>query len=213
MKRTLVPLFALSAFFSVTTAIADDFALGVKGGTLGLGVEGTLRLSDHFNLRAGVNNYSRSINETESDIDYHANVDLRSAALLFDFHPFAGTFRLSAGLMSNGNKFHLDATPTNGATIGGTTYPGSTAGTLTGEIAFKKTAPYFGIGWGNAVGHGSPFTFIAEVGALFQGTADVTLRSSNPAVSQTDLRNEEQQIEGDIGKIYPVISLGFSYRF
>jgi hypothetical protein len=218
VKRTLAQLFVLSTFFAVNTAMADDFALGAKAGFLGLGVEGTMRLADHFNLRAGINKYSRSVNETESDVDYHANVDLQSVALLFDFHPFAGTFRLSAGLMSNGNKFHLDATPTSNVNIGGTTHTPAEVGTLTGDIKFKSGAPYLGIGWGNAVGHGSPFTFIAEIGAMFQGKANVSLNStggtqSNNATFQSQLRQEEQDVSNDIGKIYPVVSFGFAYRF
>src|SRR5204862_2317871 len=133
--------------FATVGAIADDFALGAKAGTLGLGIEGTFRLSDRFNLRAGINDYSRRINETESDISYQADVKLKSVGLFFDVHLFAGIFRVTAGFINDGNKLHLNATPTSNVTIGGTTHTPAEVGTLTGDIKFKSGAPYFGIGW------------------------------------------------------------------
>jgi hypothetical protein len=211
-------LLALSSLFATVGALADDFALGAKAGTLGLGLEGTFRLNDRFNVRGGINGYSRRINETESDIPYHADVNLKSFGLFFDVHPFAGVFRVTAGFINNGNKLHLDATPTSNVNIGGASHTPAEIGTLTGDIKFKSGAPYLGIGWGNATGPGSPLTFTAEIGAMFQGKANVSLNStggtqSNNPTLQSQLRQEEQDVSNDIGKIYPVISLGLAYRF
>lgn len=219
-KETFVtrkPLYviALSTWF-IASAAQADFALGAKAGTLGLGLEATTSLSDYFNVRFGVNGYSTSFDETVDDIRYDADLDLRSGDLILDWHPFAGTFRLSAGVVYNKNEAHVTARPANATvTIGGTTYSSAAAGTVTGDVTFKKTAPYVGFGWGNAVNRGSPFGFNAEIGALFQGKPDVKLQSSSAAVSQADLDREEQELETKLDdlKIYPVISLGFSYRF
>jgi hypothetical protein len=205
---------ALSGLLVAGAAAADGFGLGVKAGTLGAGVEGTFGLSPHFNLRAGVNSYSLSQDEALSGIRYDGKLDLSSIALLLDWHPFAGTFRLSAGLMQNRNAMHLTTTPTSNQTIGGNTYTPAEIGTLSGDVTFKKSVPYAGVGWGNAARYGR-FGFNFEVGALFQGSPKVSLNASGGAVSQADLASEAQNAEADLHKfkIYPVISLGFSLRF
>lgn len=214
--NTLVRPLALASLLLVAgNAGADGFALGAKAGTLGLGIEGTTRLSENFNLRGGINSYSISFDETTNSVRYDVDLDLKSGALLLDWHPFTGTFRFSAGLLYNKNEANLTATPTSNVTIGNGTYSPAQVGTLSGDVKFKKSAPYLGIGWGNAVSKGSPFGFTAEIGALFQGSPDVTLRSSSGSVSQADLQREEQDVENKLDnfKVYPVLSIGFSYRF
>jgi hypothetical protein len=210
----LIRWLALSGVLIAGSAAADGFGLGVKAGTLGLGVEGTFGLSERVNLRAGINHYSLSRDETASDIHYDGDLDLQSGAVLLDWHPFAGTFRLSAGLMYNKNSLNLTAAPTSPQQIGGTTYTPAQIGTLTGDVTFKKSAPYAGLGWGNAARHGR-LGFSFELGALFQGSPKVSLSASGGAVSQADLASEAQQAEADLKdfKIYPVISFGLSFRF
>ncbi len=186
-----------------------------SAGTLGAGVEGTIGLSERINLRLGANSYTYSYDETIEDIRYDADLELKSGALILDWHPFAGAFRVSAGMLSNKNGVDLTATPTGSVTIGGTTYPFGTAGTLDGEVRFKSGAPFVALGWGNAVAGNKGFGLNFEIGAVFQGSPDVELASSNPAVPQSDLDQEEREIEDDLDnfKVYPVLSLGVSYRF
>lgn len=214
MQTRFLRLFALSGLLVAGSAVADGFGLGVKAGTLGLGVEGTFGLSERLNVRVGVNHYSLSDNQTASGIQYDGKLDLQSGAVLLDWHPFAGAFRLSAGLMFDNNALRLTATPTSPQDIGGTTYTPAQIGTLSGDVTFKKNVPYAGLGWGNAARH-SRFGFNFEIGALFQGSPKVSLTASGGAVSQTDLAAEAQSAEADLKnlKIYPVIALGFSFTF
>ena len=214
MQSKFLRWFALSALLVTGGAAADGFGLGVKAGTLGFGVEGTFGLSENLNLRTGINDYSYSQDETEGGIRYDGKLELSTIALLLDWHPFAGTFRLSAGLMNNKNALRLSATPTANQTIGGTSYTPADIGTLSGDVTFKSTAPYAGIGWGNAARRGR-FGGVFEIGAMFQGKPKVSLRASGGLVSQADLNAEAQEAQTDLDdfKIYPVISLGLSYRF
>lgn len=213
MKRMVAGLGLLIAV--AAPAAVAEVGFGVKAGTLGVGIEGTFALGGGLNLRAGVNNYTYGYSDSASDINYDIDLELESYALLLDWHPFFGTFKLTAGLLSNKNHVAMRATPTGTVNIGGTPYPPATVGTLRGEIDFKKTAPYAGLGWGNAAGKTRGFGFSAELGVLFQGAPDVTLTSNNPAVPQSDLDAEARDIENDLDdlKAYPVISLGFSYQF
>lgn len=218
MNVSVVRSLALSGLLVAGSAAADGFGLGVKAGTLGLGVEGTVGLSERFNLRVGANSYSYKYDETASGVRYDADLDLQSAALLLDWHPFAGTFRMTAGLMHNKNAVHLLATPTEDQTIGDTTYTPAQIGTLSGDVTFKKSVPYAGIGWGNAARRGR-FGMSFEIGAMFQDKPEVTLRGDGGAAGsgafEDDLRREEQEAEADLEDfdVYPVVSLGFSFRF
>ena len=211
-------LLALSGLLLAGNAAAEGFALGVKAGTLGAGVEGTFGLSPRFSVRLGANSFTYAYDETASGIQYDADLDLKSGALLLDWHPFRGVFRISAGYMYNKNALHLTATPTQDQQIGGQTYTPAEIGTLTGDMTFKKGVPYAGFGWGNAA-RGRGFGFSLEIGAMLQGSPEVTLRgdgglAGDPAF-EDDLRQEEQQIEEDLKefKVYPVISLGLSFNF
>lgn len=213
MKKGIT-VFAIASVLASPMALAD-LGLGVKAGTLGYGVEGTVGLTTGVNLRAGLNGFSYDYTDSASNIDYDIGLDLKSYALLLDWHPFAGTFKLTAGILSNKNGATMTATPTGSVTIGGNPYPAGTAGRLSGEVDFKGAAPYAGIGWGNAAGKSRGLGFSIELGVLFQGAPDVTLTSTNPAVSQSDLDAEAREIEDDLSgfKSYPVISFGLSYQF
>lgn len=215
MKRFLPHAVVLTAFALPLPAHTEGFALGVRAGTLGAGVEGTIGLSERFNLRLGANNYTYSFDDTYDDVRYDADLELKSAALILDWHPFAGGFRLSAGMLSNRNRVDLEARPSGSVTIGNTTYPAAAVGTLDGEVSFKSSAPYAGLGWGNAVAGAKGFGLNFEIGAVFQGAPDVELSSSSGLVDQDDLDREAREIEDDLDnfKVYPVVSFGVSYRF
>lgn len=209
---------ALSGLLLAGAAAAEGFALGVKAGTLGAGLEATYGLSPRFNLRLGINSYTYEYDETTSGIRYDAELDLGSGALLLDWHPFAGVFRVSLGYMRNDNILRLTATPTGDQEIGGNTYTPTDIGTLSGEMTFAENVPYFGIGWGNAArGKGVGFSF--ELGAMFQDSPQVALRGNGGRAGdpqfENDLRREEREIEEDLKefKVYPVVSFGLSYHF
>lgn len=220
MKLDHIRWLALAGLLIGGTAAAEGFALGVKAGTLGAGLEATYGLSERFNLRFGVNSLNYEYDETASDIPYNAELELGSVAALLDWHPFRGVFRVSLGYVRNDNQVLLTATPTGGTVnIGGTDFSTTDVGTLTGEVTFKENVPYFGIGWGNAArGEGLGMSF--ELGAMFQDSPEVALRSeggtlSTDATLQQRLRDEEREAEEDLEnfKIYPVVSFGLSYHF
>lgn len=214
MKLKCIRWLALSGLLVAGTAAAEGFALGVKAGTLGAGIEATYGLSERFNLRFGINSYTYDYDETASGICYDAELDLGSGALLIDWHPFAGVFRISAGYMRNDNVLRLTATPTEPQEIGGVPYNPGDIGTLHGEMTFEENVPYFGIGWGNAArGKGLGMSF--EIGAMFQDSPQVALTAENSNISQADLDQEAREIEEDLEEfeIYPVISFGLSYHF
>lgn len=218
----------LCCLSSSRPAVAADVAIGGKGGTLGAGVELTVGLSRQWNTRLGVNGFDYSDRREASDVEYDAEARLRSATALLDFHPGGRGFRLTAGAVWNGTQVEGRSLPPASGfyDIGGVRVPAAALGTLKAEAEFDPVAPYVGIGWGNAVGAHQKLGFSFDLGAVFQGRANVTLTPELPAGSplndpiarqalQILLDREARDIEDEAADydVYPVVSVGVTYRF
>ncbi|HMP91005.1 MAG TPA: hypothetical protein PJ991_12445 [Kiritimatiellia bacterium] len=194
-------------------------AAGVKIGTLGLGADASIYLADWVNFRAGVNILSFEYRDDIEDIRFDLDMDFRSLMLLFDLYPFDnGNFRLTGGVAFQDNKFRVKATPNESEKIGDNRYTPAQIGTIRGDIEFDSVAPYFGIGFGNAVRPDTALSFSFDFGVVFQ-TFDVALRANGTASGtpqfEADLNSLEDDIRDEMNrfKIYPVISFGISYHF
>lgn len=208
---------AITVLMTATPSLAG-IGVTVKGGTLGVGVEGTLGLIPLVNLRGGLNALNLSRDLTAGDIDYDADLELLSGHVLADLHPipFRG-FRVSGGLLYNANGLTMESESiSTSIEVGGQTYQVSDVGTLVSEVDFNTTVPYLGIGWGNAAAN--RFVFAVDIGVVFQGSPQVTSRATGPISSdpafQQELRRETQELEDDVAwfKYYPVLSIGFGFK-
>lgn len=213
---------ALVAGLSLADPVGAQ-SIALKGGTSGVGAEAGLGLGSILGLRANLLGGSISRDETDSGIRYDGKLKLSSGSLLLDVHPFAGTFRLTAGLTFNDNKFDATATPQSGTIeINGINYPADQVGTLQAAVRFEKTAPYVGLGWGTRPGASSGLFFSVDLGAFFSKPTATLTGTCGPAVPtlacdqlQADIRAEQQQLQDEIKnfKAYPVLSVGLGYRF
>lgn len=199
-----------------------DGSIGVRAGTLGLGLEFSYPISQKLGVRLNADSYKYTRNFNQSDIDYDAKATLKTGSLLLDWYPFASNFRISAGPMYNGNKLGLTGKPTGGTyTINGATYQASDIGTLDGTVDFKKFAPYAGIGYGRPIGSGLSLTF--DFGVVFQGSPQATLTATcGPTAPpgtcsqlQSDVAAQQQTANDDLKnfRYYPVVTLGLAYTF
>jgi len=202
-----------------SVSYSQGTAVGAKFGTLGWGAELIQSLKENVNARLALNYYHGEYEATGDDIEYDINVDLRSWAVLMDWYPYEGEFRVSGGFLYNGNNVEILGELTDSMTIGDTKYTPSAIGDLTYDIGFRGIAPYLGIGAGNAIRKDKTLSFVFDFGIVFQGSPNVELfadgwLASDPSF-QRDLRKEEEQLEDDLRtvKYYPVISFGFTYRF
>lgn len=219
-KRILPGLLALG--FLVPSAYAQ---VGVSGsvGTSGLGLHLNLPVSDHLGARVGINglNYSDDIRTT--NVEYDAKLRLRTLEALLDYYPTAGNFRFTGGVVYNDSRITGTGAPRTGGTyrFNGTTYPVATAGELEARVDFRRFAPYLGVGFGKAPRERG-WSFSADLGVLFQGSPDTTLRSRGctapaPLCSAlaADLEAERREFEDDVEdyKAFPVLRVGLSYAF
>lgn len=217
MNRLLVLLVALLPGI----ATAEGIALTGKVGTLGFGGELTTKFTDTINMRVGLNGYNWNYTTTESSVDYDARLRLQTAAFIGDLYPIQDSiFRLSLGLFYNNNHLDMTAKPTAGATydLNGTRYDATQIGTLTGKVTFNKTAPYLGVGWGNAFAKERGWSFSLDVGALYQGNGKLKLESATCSANATcaaSLAAEQASAESDLRhyRWWPAVSAGAAYRF
>lgn len=221
MNKVVVGCVVGLGLLGMTAAAQADgsgLGVGVKAGTLGLGAEITKSFTPSINGRLGFNNYTFSTSGTESDIKYDIDLKWQSTALLLDWHPFEGSFRLTAGYIANGNKIDMDAKPAAEYKVGDVSYDATDLANLNGTVKFDS-GPYVGFGWGNA-GDGKGLGFSLEVGAVYQGSPNVSLRGScTDVVACADFDNqlaqEEKNAEDSMSeyKWYPQVALGISYAF
>jgi hypothetical protein len=225
--RKLAVVVALMLCVSTVSVLADA-AVGIKIGTLGIGVEATAGLSEHFNLRVGGNFASLDLSELveDDDLDEDSTVDveditleldLESLAGMLDWHVWGGGFRFTAGGMLNNNEVTVSADVTETVVIGDNKY---TVSSFDGKVSFTQIVPYFGIGYGNAIDEDGHFTFAFDLGVMLQGNPEVELAAtaSDPSLQaalNADIATELEELEEDTDflSLYPVISIGLAYRF
>ncbi len=210
--------FVLSVLLAAAAAHAErNFGLGVKAGTLGLGVEGTWRPVPYFDLRIGANGYDYDDDGSQAGVNYDATLELdtvyATANLRFPLSPF----RVTAGLVSNGNEFKMASTDAATFDLGGTVYTAADVGNLTSTTSFESTAPYVGIGYDFSMLGKVGLNF--DLGLLWQGDPNVTLGAdgllANDPGFQAALEAERLELVDEMKdfRAWPVVSLGFVVNF
>jgi hypothetical protein len=218
MTNSRIKAGALLLLAASATANADnDFGLGVKAGTLGIGLEATWQPLPYFDLRIGANAYDYDEDGTQAGIPYEATLALDSFYLTGSFHFPMSPMRVTLGAFSNGNELQMlndDAADLN---LGGITYPGAGIGTLTSVTSFASTSPYLGIGFDFSLG--GKVGMNLDLGVLWQGDPEVTLEAdgllAQDPLFQASLEAERLELEDELSdfKAWPAVSLGFFYRF
>jgi len=207
-------LFVLSA----ATAHADNnFGVGVKAGTLGIGIEGTWRPLPYLDVRLGMTRYSYDDNGSQAGVNYDATLDLDTYHVTGNFRFPLSPFRITGGLYSNGNEVQMQSVDSQTFNIGGTSFTAAEVGTLQATTSFSGTSPYVGVGYDfsafNKVGVN------IDLGVLWQGEPSVSvaadgLLANDPTFLQA-LETERMELEDEMSdyKAWPVVSIGFVYNF
>ncbi len=203
------------------SAFADGPGVIVKAGTLGAGLDIGWALNESFGTRLSINGYSTDDTFTESDIEYKADLDLATAGVLLDWHPFRGVFRLTAGAYANKNELSATAQATSGTfVINGVTYNASDVGSLSGLFEFDSVSPYVGFGFGRMWKSG--FKITGDIGVLYQKpdvrltvVCGVGLPAPTCAQLQSDVAAEQTQLSDELDdyRFYPVVAIGLGWVF
>ena len=203
-----------------------DFHIGATArvSTLGYGLEASVPVfQDRLNVRAGINtfnyDYEDDSNDGGQDLTYSGELKLQSIPLLLDWHPFKGSFRLSTGILFNSNEINATATcEAASCEFGDGIFDSDTLGTTNLHVDLGGTQPYLGLGFGNAVSSDGRFSFAFDLGVVFQDVK-VTITPSDSCQADPNCRDEAAREEANLNEdvedfdLYPVISLGLSYKF
>lgn len=227
MNRNLHAI-AIVSLLALPAGARAEVGIAGTAGTLGLGAELTIGGSSQLEGRLGIHGYEYSERREASDIEYDGEASLRTVTGFLDWHPGGRGFRLTGGLVYNATEVTGSSLPPESGVydIGGVPVPVAILGTLDGKVEFDPIVPYAGLGWGRAPASGSGFGVTLDLGVIFQGEGEVTLTPIIPAGSPLDnpvarealqilIEREERDLQEDIVDydMYPVVSLGISYRF
>ncbi|MDR2504381.1 MAG: hypothetical protein LBD82_08410 [Deltaproteobacteria bacterium] len=240
MKKFLRPacllaLFCLNLIQAVPARAGGVFAGLDLNMPMGLGLNLGYQINDWFKIRLQGNYLpmqslvdmalnSASSSTDEDDVSLSTNVDWYNAGLLADVHPFAGSFRLTAGLYYLKYGINFGMTPKAGheIEIGDHKYQANQVGRADLEIKWNHFAPYVGLGYGVEYGRHNAVNFAFSLGALYSKPKADFWVTTDPAVPawvknqiEADTSKELKDLNDtlDSFKIMPVISVGFTYRF
>jgi hypothetical protein len=218
MNKLVTKAALLALLITFSGAANADFGVGVKAGTLGLGIEGRWSPLPWLDVRVGANQYDLDAGGFQAGIDYDATLALDNYFVTGNFRFPLSPFRVTAGMYSNGNELQMTSRDTGGVNfdIGGMPFSPAEVGSLVSVVSFDDTAPYFGVGY--------DFEIFGKVGlnldfgVLWQGEPAVTLLATNPLISSVlsdALLVEQAELEDEISdyKAWPVLSLSFVYNF
>ena len=212
-------LLTIAAMLVAIPAHAEhDFGLGVKAGTLGIGVEATWRPPlPWLDLRLGVNRFDYADDGSFSDIPYDGTLSLNSYHATANVHFPLTPLRITAGIYDNGNELALTSSGSDAYMIGGIPFAAAEVGNLRSAATFAGAAPYLGFGF--------DFTALMKVGlnldlgVLWQGDPNVALAADGPIASnplfQVALERERRDIANELRdyKAWPVASFGIVFNF
>ena len=214
-----VLLIGLMAAGSATAG--DNLWMGVKAGTLGLGLEATWRPIPLMDLRAGFNMYDYEDNRADAGINYDSTLQLETYYATANFLFPVSPLRVSVGAFSNGNEFQMVNQAQNSFDIGNGTFTPADVGSLRSTIYFEGVAPYLGVGFDFSIA--GKVGLSLDLGVLWQGDPSVALTSDGTAATDpiigpiflAELEAERLQLEAEFEdyKAYPVISLGINFNF
>jgi hypothetical protein len=219
LRPIAIAVFALLSL--ATTASAQRVAVIPKIGTLGVGADLALKLSDSVHVRAGYTTATIEQEQETQGVNYDAELEVGGPAVMLDFHPGGRSFRLSIGGISNATEAEARSTDETVINLNGQPYNVSEVGTLVGTATYEGFAPYAGIGWGNAFS-GGRWSFHFDLGAAYVGEPEVDLVAvrTNPNIPfppgfEEDLAAEEAELREEMSdyEFYPVVSFGVGFRF
>ena len=207
------------------------FGIGVKAGTLGIGVQVGTALASHINLRGGANffKYNDSINK--DGVLYAGTLQLKSVEAKLDLFVIGG-FRVTPGLLLyDDNKLTATTSVAAGQTftLGGVTYSSLASDPIRGTagITFNRFAPTLAIGFGNLLPRSARhFSLSTDLGVAFSGPPQFALALAGSGcanglcqpintLAAANIADEQAKIQNDLKwfKYYPELSVMFGWKF
>lgn len=219
----LILLASLPASGRPALALQGNISVGGRVGTLGMGAEVTVALSERVAIRSGIgfSGFSVDVTERSNLADNRtAELSLPGALLTLGAEGSFGVLRAEAGLLMRSGDPAYEITYGSGASIdiGGGYYREPDVGTLTTTLVSRSIAPYALLGFAPNLSRG--IALVVDLGAAFPLDAGLEMSATgDPAVLNSsgfraDLETERRDAEADAGAFlnyWPIISIGLRY--
>jgi len=220
-------------------ASLPKFGLSVNAGTLGAGIQAATAVTRKSNVRFGFSyfRYDGNFTSSKDNIAFAGTLRLESAEVLYDQYIGKG-FHISPGVaIYDGNQATGNASVPAGQTfkLNNVSYYSAAGDPATGTGSFTSgtIAPEFLLGFGNLLPRSTRhFTVNFDLGVIFTRSPVIKLNLmgsacinsptsgctpiSGDSSVQSNLLAEQAKLNHDAGpylKYWPVIRLGFGYKF
>lgn len=211
-----------------------SWRLEVMASSLGAGFEVSTPIARRFDVRGGANITSFGYEFDVDGLHYDSRILLRSGNIKLDWFPHHRNFHISPGILYANNYVDAPSHVPAGAkfTLGDENFVNSVDDPVHGHASLvfpRRVSPMVTAGFRNILpGQHRHISVPLEFGVAFTGSPriDVTLAGracqqdgcfnfEDNADAQQSLRNEVRDINDTLSSIpvYPILSLGFGYRF
>lgn len=211
-------VFMVLGFGLAPATLGAQVGLAVRGSTLGVGAELSMRSGKHLGLRLGGNYFQFSRDITVESNRYTATPHFENGTAMVDLYPFGGALHLTGGVILNYNEGRLAAHLP--ITLNGRDYTPSEVTELSASVTFKRAAPYAGIGLS---GQGR-VSVLLDLGVGFTATpivalsGETTLTGAERDEFDARLAQEQENVQLEVNrhswlKYHPVLSFGLKFGF
>ena len=208
-------MFAAALAALPVAARADLFSsvsYGVHASTAGHGVTLEKPLLYDFSLRLETNTMSVSQQFSYDHNPYTSTSHYSNFAVIADYRPYAGRYRISGGLVFGNDRVdNVAREQSSTLRVGNGVYPVAGTGAVTARVSFDRPSLYGGVGTGTGLIKGLALTF--DAGALIRnGTATAT--ATGPLANDPAFRADLERLRSEqrTHVIVPVFSVGLVYR-
>ncbi len=130
-----------------------------------------------------------------------------------DWRPYAGRYRLSAGLLFSNDHTDYTVKSVDGANyvINGTSYPIAMTGAVGARVSYPHPALYVGVGGGTGITRG--FTLAFDVGLVVRNGATTT-SATGPLQNDPQFQSNLQSVAAGFRtqSVQPVVDVGLVFR-
>jgi len=189
-----------------------QLGLGARIGTLGIGGEAALELSERFVVRGGAGLSKLKANTTFGGVPVELDLPEAWYNVGVDFY-LNGSLRIGAGVAYKPDDPSIRGAFTEAVEIGGVVLTPGEIGDLTGTIDSDDEAAYLLLGFGKHTDSG--IGLFIDVGTVILGSPTVDLQASGGTYPQDELdvllRQEAREFEDQMKtylRFWPIMSLG-----
>lgn len=243
-KRLLVSALLASVLFSTHASAEVEYlgtSVGGQAGIFGIGANLKGKFTDTLGVKVGFDTFTYKDYEiTDDEVKYNFDVETQDFLATLDWHPYAGSFKTSAGVIVNNSNLVGTITPNMQAqsfTFNDVTYSTDDIAKVDTEADFDPIAPYLGIGWDTSWAKKSGWGFTFDLGVIYQGSAKVDYTVDYAPVAETgnvavdavaqqaradlikevnaNLAEEKRSLQTELDKykFLPFIAMGINYKF